>query len=136
MSVHATRRHMAWYLVLGAVLSASATGCNGVVGGGDCIAIGVAGINATIVDALTNGTPKSKASLRISEGTYSETYNAPIAGTNPPLYAGAYERSGTYRLTANATGYAEYVLDDVTVTRAGRCSSIQSAQVTIRLTPN
>ena len=71
--------------------------------------------------------------MRIEDGNYVEEYPTPFPQTDPPSYAGANERPGTYRVVVRATGYKDYVLSNVRVTRGGRCNSLSGVRLTVSL---
>jgi hypothetical protein len=115
-----------------AMAIAFATGCTNPFAG-DCVAIGVFGITATVVDAATNRAPIATPVLFISEGTYTEEHATPFARSDPPMYAGASERPGTYRVVVRATGYQDYVREGVRVTRGGHCNALSGVRLSVEL---
>ena len=121
-------------VVAGAVLSTGA--CTNPLSGSDCLLIGVAGINVTVVDANTNRAPTSAPTLRIEDGTFVEEYATPIPRSDPPAFSGAVERPGTYRITVNATGYRNFAVDGIAVTRSGKCAYLQGRKLDVKLVPN
>lgn len=108
-----------------------ATGCENVFEG-DCIDIGLSGIQATVVDATTNKPPLALPTLRIEEGDFVEQHTIP-SSLDPLLFAGAVERPGTYRVIVQASGYQAFSVDGVRVTRGGDCQYLQPARITISL---
>ena len=108
-------------------------GCTNPFANGDCTAVGVPGISATVVDATTNRAPLAVPVLLIAEGTYVEEHPTPFARSDPPSYTGAIERPGTYRVVVRAAGYQDYVLENVKVTRGGRCNALSGVRLTVSL---
>ncbi|MCW3053957.1 MAG: hypothetical protein JWN14_3127 [Chthonomonadales bacterium] len=77
------------------------------------------GITVRVVDAVTNANIATGATGTIQDGSYTETLQ-PTAfdGAGNVLYmTGAPERTGTYTIRINKTGYAPFVLQNVTVTK-------------------
>lgn len=111
---------------------AAAAGCSNPFQS-DCIAIGVAGITATVVDASTNAAPTATPAVRLEDGAYSEELAAPNPVSNPPQFSGAVERPGTYRVTVRAAGYRDYVVEDVRVNRSGKCDYLNGVRLNIAL---
>ena len=108
-------------------------GCSNPFSNADCVAIGVAGIEATIVDASTDRAPTATPTLRIEEGTYVELHDTPSISSNPPIFTGAVERPGIYRVIASAPGYKDSVRDNIVVSRSGRCGYLKSERFTLSL---
>lgn len=119
--------------LVSAIPALYAAGCANPFSSEDCISIGVAAINATVIDASTQRAPSATPVLRIEDGTYAEEYVVPFPRSDPPSYSGAVERPGTYRVIVRATGYQDYVLDDFKVTRSGRCNYLHGVRLTIPL---
>jgi hypothetical protein len=119
------------------VLAFAASATGGVsIGCGSCAAIALAGLNVTVVDGAT-GAPICDATVTAQDGTDVETLNA-FASTPAAQcsYGGAYERPGTYTLTATA-GSRSKVVTDVSVIGNGddSCSHVATRKVTITLDP-
>lgn len=112
------------------------SGCSDLTSGGDCVALGVFGVNVTVIDALTNGAPTAVPSLRIQDGAFVEEYAQPAPRSNPPRFSGAAEREGTYAITVSADGYQTYRASNLRVTRSGKCNSLRGVNLTVKLTPN
>lgn len=108
-------------------------GCGNPLSSGECVSVGVSGIVATVIDAQTRGAPTSSPRLSIIDGSYVETFTQPIAGSNPPRFAGAVERPGSYRVEVSAVGYLPSVRESVVVTRGGSCNYLRGANVEISL---
>lgn len=108
-------------------------GCANPFANGDCSSVGVSGIAATVVDATTNRAPLANPVLVITDGTYVEEHATPFPRSDPPSYSGAVERPGTYRVVVRAAGYQDYVLDNVRVTRGGRCNALSGVRLTVSL---
>lgn len=111
-------------------------GCGDLVSGGDCVAVGVAGVNVTVTDVRTNGVPATVPSLRIEDGAFVEEYAQPTPRSNPPSFAGAIEREGTYTITISAPGYQTYTATNLRVTRSGKCNYLRGVNLSVKLTPN
>ncbi|MEO7359324.1 MAG: hypothetical protein ABI120_03285 [Gemmatimonadaceae bacterium] len=71
--------------------------------------------------------------MRLEEGTYVEEYTTPFSPSDPPIYTGAVERPGTYRVVVRAAGYQDYALDNIKVVRGGRCNYLTGVRITIPL---
>lgn len=121
------------FVVIGALMLG---GCGDLISGGDCVAVGVAGINVTVTDARTNGAPNAVPSLRIEDGTLVEEYAQPMPRSNPPSFAGAIEREGTYAITVAAPDYQTYTASNLRVTRSGKCNYLRGVKLSVKLTPN
>ncbi|RYZ45695.1 MAG: carboxypeptidase regulatory-like domain-containing protein [Sphingobacteriales bacterium] len=96
-----------------------------------CSEQAVFGLNIQIQDAATQEFITG-VTVTAQDGTYSETLEPVMPGT-PPSYAGAFERAGTYIITASKPGYVNYVSSPITVT-ANECHVIQQS-VNIQLQP-
>lgn len=118
---------------IGMIATLFTIGCTNPFANGDCTSVGVFGIAATVVDASTNRAPLSVPIMRIEDGTYIEEYSTPFPQSDPPSYAGANERPGTYRVIVRAAGYQDYVRSDIRVTRGGRCNSLSGVRLTVSL---
>lgn len=94
----------------------------------DCTANAVPGIIATTVDLSTGDTVRTRGTLRLQDGAYSE--NAVAA---PPLYYGAYERPGTYTVTLQVSGYRDWTATGVVIT-SDRCH-VQTVKLSAKLIP-
>ena len=110
-------------------------GCINPFATGDCVSVGVAGISVTVVDASTNLAPMTMPRLRLEDGTYVEEYVTPFPRSDPPSFAGASERPGTYRVVVRAAGYRDFMRDDVRVTRGGRCNALSGVRLNVSLVP-
>ena len=119
--------------LVGMIATLFTIGCTNPFGNGDCSAVGVAGISATVIDANTNRAPVAVPSMRIEDGTYVEEYTTPFPKSDPPGYSGAIERPGTYRVLVRAAGYQDYVIENVRITRAGRCNYLAGGRLTVSL---
>lgn len=103
--------------VLAVAAALALGGCGDLISGGDCVAVGVAGISVTVTDARTNGAPTAVPSLRIEDGAFVEEYAQPTPRSNPPSFAGAIEREGTYTITISAPGYQTHTATNLRVSR-------------------
>ena len=118
------------------LLGLPASACSNPFANRDCSTLGVAAISVTVVDASTNRAPTTTPSLRIEDGTFVETHVTPFPRSDPPQYSGAVERPGTYRVVVHSTGYQDFVLDNIKVSRDGRCQYLMGARLTIKLVAN
>ena len=109
--------------------------CSNPFSGGDCVALGVTGITATVTDGATNAAPSSSPELQLIEGSYEER-GALIVGSRPPVLIAAIERPGTYRVVVRAAGYRDYVKENTVVRRGGKCNAIQPVQLDVQLVPS
>ncbi|MEO7358832.1 MAG: hypothetical protein ABI120_00790 [Gemmatimonadaceae bacterium] len=111
----------------------SAASCSNPFSGGDCLAIGVFAISATVVDANTGKAPTASPQLRIEDGTFVEEYLTPMPRTDPPSFSGAAERVGVYRVVVTAMGYRDFVAEGIVVRRAGNCQYLQGVRLNVKL---
>lgn len=116
-----------------AIVGTVATACNNPFASSDCSTLGVAGIVVTVVDAGTNRAPTATPAIRLEDGAHVEEYTTPFPQSDPPLYSGAVERPGTYRLVVSAAGYQDYVMANINVTRGGRCNYLSGVRLTVPL---
>lgn len=89
------------------------------------------GVNVTVRDAR-DGSAVTNATVRIVDGTYTETLTQPALQGS---YAGAGERAGTYTLTVTAPGFQPAAPRTLTVGRTADGCHVQGVSVTIDLTP-
>ena len=106
--------------------------CSNPFSNGDCVAVGVAGINATVTERATNQAPEASPTMTIVDGSYQELGTL-LVGSNPPRLLGAIERPGNYRVVVHASGYRDFTQDSVAVTRGGACNSIRSMHLGVQL---
>lgn len=85
--------------------------------GEECTEEAEFGLTIHVVDS-SNQEPICDATVVAKDGSYSETLVHP--GGSQCQYAGAIERSGTYRIEASREGYLPNSLDAVAVTK-GEC---------------
>ena len=90
-----------------------------------------AGLNVTVVDILT-GAHLCDATVIASEGAYSETLSV-VAPSLACVYTGAWERAGTYSISATKAGYQDQTQDGVVVSKDA--CHVHGAAVTISLAP-
>jgi hypothetical protein len=98
-----------WLLRQGALLMAAS--CSPA---GKCTEEAEFGLTIHVVDS-SNQEPICDAAVVAKDGSYSETLVHP--GGSQCQYAGAIERSGTYRIKASREGYLPNSLDAVAVTK-------------------
>ena len=102
--------------------------------GGDCIAIGVAAIYLTVVDAVTKAAPDAVLSVRVTDGAFvEERAGLPVSGSGSYTLSLAPERPGVYRVEVKAAGYQDFVQNDVRATRGGDCNYMRPARLTVSL---
>ncbi len=95
-----------------------------------CTAIAAAGLSVGVTNERTSQ-PLCNATLTATEGDYSEALFS-----NGCRYVGAWERPGTYRVSAQAQGFASKTVGDVRVLMgAGECPHVQEVQLEIPLAP-
>lgn len=99
----------------------------------DCVSIGVAGIEVSVVPAPSADPLASTPRVTIQEGTYEEQA-AMSANSPPPLrFRGAIERPGTYTVIVEADGYVTQRVENVQVGRSGDCNYLDAARFTVTL---
>lgn len=95
-----------------------------------CTAIAQAGLDVSVINEL-NGQGVCDATVTAVEGDYRESLPAFSC-----RFVGAYERTGTYTLRAQRTGYATKEVVNVRVTMAtGDCPHVETVRMQIRLVP-
>jgi len=92
----------------------------------DCTAVSVAGIVLTTVDSVSDTPVLTTATVTVQDGAHTEPGLAA-----PPSYYAAYERPGTYLVTATVTGYRQWQAANVVV-RSDQCH-VQTVRLTARL---
>ena len=95
----------------------------------DCVSIGVAGIQLSVVDARTSQTPIGTV-VTVADGEYRETLTQ-----TGRVYVGAVERPGTYSVVVEAPGYMRWTRENVRVVRGGSCSYLQRVTLSSELQP-
>jgi len=96
-----------------------------------CTAIAAAGLSVGVTNEQT-GQALCDATVTATDGDYSETLFP-----NECRYVGAWERPGTYRVRAEARGFAAKTIDDVRVVMGtGECRHVQEVQLKIALAPS
>lgn len=109
------------------------TGC-GILGPGDCIAIGRFALVVVVQDSATGGAPTSDTRVIARDGEYADT--ATIGSPNPAgnAFALAPERPGSYFVTVESPGYRLWSRAGVDVTRSsGKCQELRTRTVLARL---
>ena len=84
-----------------------------------CTAIYVYGISLKVQDAVTGARITDSAVVRITDGSYVESYNylGPADQPTSGMLAAAGERAGTYSISIRKTGFAPYDTTGIKVTR-------------------
>lgn len=103
---------------------------------GDCGGAALHGLRIRVVDARTQRSLEQMATVTATEGAYTEILTIDYSRPNERLYLGASERSGTYTVQVEASGYAATTRTDLTVTRNRRCGDIRPLEVIIAMTPS
>lgn len=103
--------------------------------GGDCVSLGVMGIQTLVTDATTQRAPATVATVRIRSGDYVETITAPSIPSDPVSYYGAFERPGRYEVQVDAPGYRSETRRSIDVRRVGSCNAVRPVRVQVALTP-
>ncbi len=111
-----------------ALLAILASSCSHLTSS-DCVSIGVAGIQISVLDKRTNQTP-SMTVVTVTDGDYRETLTRSGA-----VYVGAVERPGSYSIVVEAPGYARWTRENVSVVRRGSCQYLQSVMLSSELQP-
>ena len=111
----------------------SSAACSNPFAGGDCVALGVAGVSANVVDAATKQAPSTPPTLRLTDGTYLETVTGVLGRPDAVQLSGAIERPGRYQALFEATGYQPVIRDDLVVRRSGKCNYLQPVRLNIEL---
>ena len=102
---------------------------------GGCATFSSPAIFALPVDSISGEAITEPVVTGIArEGAYADTTKTGQE-TAPPGLAFAWDRPGTYRLELSAPGYTTWVLDDIVVSRQGRCDVLQTYTVNVRLQP-
>ena len=114
------------------VLTLSVAACSNPFSSGDCVSLGVYGIQATVTDGTTHQAPSSSPTLLIVDGSYQELVTLTVS-SNLPQLAAALERPGNYRVVVKASGYQDYTQENVAVTRAGACNYLQGVHLNVQL---
>ncbi len=128
----ATRRHLARRLVPMLTVGGSAA-CTNPFSSGDCVALGVAGVSANMVDAATKRSPASPPTMRLTEGTYVENDTGVLGGADAVRLSGAVERPGRYHALYEANGYQPLLRENLVVRRSGKCNYLQPVSLNIEL---
>lgn len=93
-----------------------------------------AGISVTIVDGTTGGPLlEEHVTVTATEGTYTETVHPPILPGSPRTAGLVHERTGTYRVEVEATGYATWVASEVRVSETDDGCHVETVGLTARL---
>jgi hypothetical protein len=74
----------------------------------------------TVVDSATGANLAPAATVRVTEGSFSDTLWASPPGTARPAYSGIFERPGVYEVTVSHPDYLLWRRSDVRVSN-GRC---------------
>jgi len=101
-----------------------------------CDDVGNFGIQVTVVDSATGRAPPlgSVALMILKDGTYTETAQGSLQISSGVLIvAGAFERTGTYSLEIQMTGYQTWTTTGVRVTESGRCDNVDTVKLTARM---
>lgn len=105
--------------VLGLLSVVALGGCD--LLGPTCATYADPGIVVSLVDSLDGNPVSAPSEVIASEGAYADTVHGPWEPFDSAWAANlAFERPGTYRVTATAEGYRPWVKDGVRVTE-GRC---------------
>jgi hypothetical protein len=118
---------------LGPILLFALSGC-GLLDPVACTQEARPGISLVVMDSVTGG-PVTAADVMViaSDGAVADTVRGPHIPA-PPLAAGlAYERAGTYRVEARATGYTTWARSGVRVTE-DECH-VRTVQLAARMRP-
>lgn len=99
----------------------------------DCAAVGAAGLHVFVLDASTQRPIAGTPTVTITDGGYTETLSPGEFGPHGRGYRGALEREGRYNLRVEAPGYVTATRDALEVRRGGKCSDIQTTEVTVAL---
>ena len=100
-----------------------AAGCGG---GFACTANAAPGVNVSIFDSRSGAA--LPATTTLTEGTYQET-----SSQDQTIFAGAFERAGTYTIRVTKAGYASYEKTGFMVTK-GDCH-VNSVNIRVDLQP-
>lgn len=111
-----------------ALVAVVASGCS-LLTTGDCVSIGVPGIQISVLDPRTNQIPSGTV-VTVTDGDYRETLMR--AGA---VYIGVVERPGTYSIVVEAPGYARWTRENVRIVRSGSCNYLQRVTLSSELQP-
>lgn len=98
----------------------------------NCSEEAVAGLNVKVKDAVTGEFISDGVSVTAEDGSYSELLEL-VPASDPATFAGAWERTGTYIITVQKSGYQTYVSNGFQVTE-NPCHVIPQ-NLTFELTP-
>src|SRR5437763_330984 len=95
-----------------ACLTAASVAATGIsCSGSGCDSSASSGVSVRLVRA-DNGAPICDATVQLTDGEYKETM-AFLVLSDGCMYSGAFERSGTYVVTATAPGFAPAERDGI-----------------------
>lgn len=111
--------HMRTALLLAATLAtAAATACDGTTEPVLCTEELRAGIVLTVIDPISAAPILTGVTVTFQDGDYQETYTSTSAPSG--VFAGAYERPGTYVVAAAKDGFETWIRTGVEVAQ-GEC---------------
>ena len=85
----------------------------------------------TVVDSITGANLAPAATVRVTEGSCSDTLTAFPAAAGNAVYSGVYERAGVYEITVTHPAYVTWRRSNVRVSE-GRCH-VDPQVFTVRL---
>lgn len=100
--------------------------------GDNCSDEAVAGLNVKVRDVSTGDYLSDGVQITAEDGTYSEMLVL-VPGSNPPTFAGAWERTGVYTMTVQKSGYVTAITNAYQVNE-NVCHVIPE-NLTVDLTP-
>ena len=108
-------------------------GC-GILGPGDCVAIGRFALSVIVQDSASRQAPAAELRVIASDGAYADTATIGSPHSSGIAFWLAPERTGSYLLTVQATGYREWSKQGVGVTRStDKCDYLRTVTILARL---
>lgn len=98
----------------------------------DCTTVGLSALSITVIDAVTRARPVALPTMRVTDGAFVEVVTA-FPGSSPPVLSAAAERPGVYRFVVSASGYHDFVVDNIRVGRGGNCNHLRGFGMTVPL---
>ena len=127
----AAAERRAWVVVALVFLS---TVSGGISVGCGCAGLALAGLNVTVVDGAT-GASICGATVTAQAGDNLETLQEFPSAGGGCIYGGAYERPGTYTLTATLGSRSKAVMNVRVIEADGHCRHVATTMATIILDP-
>lgn len=98
-----------------------------------CVGPGFEGLEITVIDEATRGSPTAIPVVRATSDGLSFTLQRDLT-SNPPRYTGG-SRPGSYQLRIETPGYETLVKDNVVIREEGSCKNIVASRFTVSVKP-